>query len=61
MAVLLSGIAIFAVMAVVAAITWIVDTIRCAEGQPLYIKIIVFVGVLGTIIMTLCFIFDKGV
>ena len=61
MAVLLSGIIIFVVMIVIAVVSWIVGTLRSAADQPPLVKILVVVGVLGTIITTICYLCDDTV
>ena len=61
MAILISGIVIFVVMAVIAAISWIVGTIQGAADQPPIIKVIVVVGVIGTIITAICYFFDDSI
>lgn len=58
MAVLISGIVIFVVMAIIAAVSWIVGTIRGLDGQPVVIKIVTVVGVFAAIICTVCYLCD---
>ena len=58
MAVLISGIVIFVVMAIIAVVSWIVGTIRGTEGQPLFIKIATIVGMLAGVICSMCYLFD---
>lgn len=58
MAVLISGIVIFVVMAIIAVVSWIVGTIRGLDGQPVIIKIATVVGVLAAVICSVCYLCD---
>lgn len=58
MALLISGILIFVVMAIIAVVSWILVTIKGLDGQPLVIKIATVVGVLAGIICTVCYLCD---
>ena len=61
MAVLLSGIGIFLAMAIAAVIIQVVNTIKGANDQPLFIKIATIVGIAGTLICGICALCDKTI
>ena len=61
MAVLLSGIGIFLVMAIAAVIIQVINTFKGTNGQPLFLKIATVVGVAGTLICGICALCDKTI
>ena len=61
MAVLISGIVIFVVMAIIAVVSWIVGTLRNAEGQPIICKIAIVVAVICVIVTAVCYFFDDSI
>ena len=61
MAVLISGIVIFVVMAIIAVVSWIVSALRDTHGQPIICKIATVVAVMCVIVTAICYFFDDSI
>ena len=61
MAVLISGIVIFVVMAIVAVVSWIINALRDTQGQPILSKIAIVIAVICVIVTAVCYFFDDSI